>query len=224
MARYNQYNFILHQSLCTFMLAINVQCIETIKLLWPKISFGRQDWKWKIVTAIFSLELQSESGLDHLHCTPLGDIQPAQFMDLNMSFVLCGWRGSPAPYPNPQPGGLFVLQLGQTLCGMGSPTMTQAAASLAFEFIDACKAPHFEKHLPLTQWRYHQAGANKMSSIFFWKRGRWFLHVAAVSRLVSDQDLLKGGGWSALGCIVHFILKTFSILIATLACFISMIY
>jgi len=45
-------------------------------------------------------------------------------MDLNMSFVLCGWRGSPAPYPNPQPGGLFVLQLGQTLCGMGSPTMT----------------------------------------------------------------------------------------------------
>ena len=34
--------------------------------------------------------------------------------------------------------------------------------------------------------------------------------MAAVSRLVSDQDLLKGLVWHAVDCIVRFILKTFS--------------
>ena len=67
-------------------------------------------------------------------------------------------------------------------------------------------------------------GANKMSSIFFWKTGRWFLHFAAVSRLVSDHDLLKESRWHAVDCIVCFILKTFIITVGTLPCFISMIY
>jgi len=48
--------------------------------------------------------------------------------------------------------------------------------------------------------------------------------VAAVSRLVSDEDLLKGSRWHAVDCIEIFILKTFIIPVGTLPCFISMIY
>lgn len=48
--------------------------------------------------------------------------------------------------------------------------------------------------------------------------------MAAVSRLVSDQDLLKGSRWHAVDCIVRFVLTIFTIPVGTLQCYFSMIY
>jgi hypothetical protein len=48
-------------------------------------------------------------------------------------------------------------------------------------------------------------GANEISSVFFWKRGRWSSRVAVVDQLVSSQGLLKGsrGECCRLHCMFH---------------------
>jgi hypothetical protein len=78
--------------------------------------------------------------------------------------------------------------------------------------------------MPSTRWMYHQGGANEISVVFFWKRGRWSLHVAVVSQLVSGRVLLKGSGGHAADCIVYFILKTLCVSAGILPCTSSVIY
>jgi hypothetical protein len=156
-----------------------------------------------------SLVLQSESGLDLLHCTPLVDI----ICGFSMWACLWGQMGSSAPCPNPQPGrpGYLPLAVGSKPVWNGG-TYYWLGCCQPRICVDWCRQGCLlGKTHAFNKVEVSSGGTNEISSNFFWKIGRWSLSVAVVNQLVSSRGLLKRSRGHAADCIACFILKTLGV-------------